>query len=146
MVTGGAGGDFAGTVANEGNVPLAVTLSGDDPENRVDFAFEPRQLRLPPGTAAQARLLVHADRPLTGAEVRRTLTVHAHADGLTVDKTLAFVQTPQIGSGWLKAAKLAGAAAGGPTPHAGRGQDSRGVRAGAYMRPEVRNPPTCCTR
>ena len=49
IAAGGATGDFAVTVANEGNVPLAVTLTGDDPENRVDFAFEPRQLRLPPG-------------------------------------------------------------------------------------------------
>jgi len=111
IATGGATGDFAVTVANEGNVPLAVTLTGDDPENRVDFAFEPRQLRLPPGTAANSRLLVHADRPLTGQEVRRNLTLHAHADGLTVDKQLSFVQSPAIGGGWLKAAKLAGAAA-----------------------------------
>ena len=111
VATGGATGDFGVSVANEGNVPLAVTLAGDDPENRVDFVFEPRQLRLPPGTAANSRLLVRADRPLTGAEVRRTLTVHAHADGLTVDKTLTFVQTAQIAGGWLKVAKFAGALA-----------------------------------
>lgn len=111
VASGGAVGHFALTVANQGNTPLAVTLAGGDPENRVGFEFEPRELRLAPGMAGNARLTVHADAPLTGQEVRRAMTLRAHAGELTVEKPLTFVQRPRIAGGLLKMSGLAAAVA-----------------------------------
>jgi hypothetical protein len=111
VALGGPAGNFAVTVVNDGNTPLAVTLAGGDPENRVGFEFEPRELRMAPGMAANARLVVRADAPLTGQEVRRAMTLRAHAGELTVEKPLTFVQRPRIAGGLLKMSGLAAAVA-----------------------------------
>lgn len=107
VVTGGKTGMYAISAANEGNTPLAVALTGSDPENRVGFEFQPRELYLEPETSASAQLTVHADAPLTGQEVRRTLTLQAHTGDLVVDKVVTFVQRPRIAGGWMKAATIA---------------------------------------
>lgn len=111
VASGGAVGHFALTVANQGNTPLAVTLAGGDPENRVGFEFEPRELRLAPGMAGNAQLTVRADAPITGQEVRRSMTLRAHAGELTVEKPLTFVQRPRIKGGLLKMSGIAAAVA-----------------------------------
>jgi hypothetical protein len=120
VALGGATGGYALSIANEGNTPLAVTLTGRDQENRVGFEFEPRELRMAPGMVAQARLAVRADAPLTGQDVRRAITVRAHAGELTVERPLTFTQRPRIAGGLLRisgiaagVALLAGATVGG---------------------------------
>jgi len=42
------------TVANRGNVPLELSLSGDDPEAALQFRVSPSTLRLKPGAAGYA--------------------------------------------------------------------------------------------
>src|SRR5215470_1919264 len=120
VVTGGPAGTYALTLTNEGNTPLAVTLAGNDPENQVGFEFSPRELLMEPGTIAGATLTVRANAPLTGQELRRTLTLRAHAHELTVEKQAAFLQRPRIAGGLLRVggmaaglAVLAGSAVGG---------------------------------
>lgn len=120
VVTGGATGAYALTLTNEGNTPLAVTLAGGDPENQVGFEFSPRELLMEPGTIAGATLTVRANAPMTGQELRRTLTLRAHAHELTVEKQVAFLQRPRIAGGLLRVggmaaglAVLAGSAVGG---------------------------------
>jgi hypothetical protein len=107
VVTGGKVGHYGVSLTNEGNMPMAVTLSGTDPENRVGFKFEPRELRLAPGTAAGANMTVHSDPPLTGQEIRRSMTLRAHSGETVTEKPLTFVQRPRIRGGMMKFGALA---------------------------------------
>jgi hypothetical protein len=107
VVTGGKVGHYAVNLANEGNMPMAVTLSGSDPENRVGFKFEPKELRLEPGMAAGAQITVNSDPPLTGQEIRRMMTLRAHSGDTVAEKPLTFVQRPRIRGGMMKFGALA---------------------------------------
>jgi hypothetical protein len=107
VANGGKTGSFVVNLANEGNMPMAVTLSGADPENRVGFKIAPREVRLEPGTVAGAQVDVHSDQPWTGQEKRRTATLKAHAGETVVEKPVAFVQRPKIRGGWTKFAAIA---------------------------------------
>ena len=107
VATGGKVAHYGVSLSNEGNMPMAVTFSGTDPENRVGFRFEPKELRLEPGMAAGANLVVNSDPPLTGQEIRRSITIRAHAGETTVDKPLTFVQRPRIKGGMMKFGALA---------------------------------------
>lgn len=107
VATGGKTAHYGVNMANEGNMPMAVTLSGSDPENRVGFKFEPKQMRLEPGQAAGANVMVNSDRPLTGQDIRRSVTLRANAGETTVEKPLTFVQTPRIKGGMMKFGALA---------------------------------------
>jgi hypothetical protein len=120
VVIGGGTGLYAVSLTNEGNTAMAVSLAGSDPENRVGFEFEPAQLTLDPGMAVGAQVRVRANAPFTGQEVRRTLTLRAHAGEITVERPVTFVQRPKVAGGLLRVggiaagiAVLAGAAVGG---------------------------------
>jgi hypothetical protein len=107
VANGGKTGSFVVNLANEGNMPMAVTLSGSDPENRVGFKISPKEVRLEPGTVAGAQVDVNSDQPWTGQEKRRTATLKAHAGETVVEKPVAFVQRPKIRGGWTKFAAIA---------------------------------------
>lgn len=107
VVTGGKVGHYGVNLVNDGNMPMAVTLSGSDPENRVGFKFDPREIRLEPGMASGAQVTVNSDAPLTGQELRRMITLRANAGDTTVEKMLTFVQQPRIKGGWMKFGALA---------------------------------------
>jgi hypothetical protein len=110
VATGGPTATYALRVTNDGNTPLAVSLSGSDPEDKVRFSFRPRALQLPTGTTAPAQLTVRAPVPWTGQELRRSLTVRAEArPDVTVERQVAFVQHPRVAG---KALRVAGIAAG----------------------------------
>jgi hypothetical protein len=122
VATGGKVGHYMVSLANEGNTPLAVTLSGGDPENLVGFDIRPRELRLEPGMAASAQVTASAMPPLTGQDVRRALTLRANAGETLVERPVALVQKPRIKGGWMKIgaltaglAVLTGATLGGAT-------------------------------
>jgi len=106
VATGGKVGHYMVSLANEGNTPLAVTLSGGDPENLVGFDIRPRELRLEPGMAASAQITASAMPPLTGQDVRRSLTLRAHAGDVMVERPVALVQKPRIKGGWMKIGAL----------------------------------------
>jgi hypothetical protein len=120
VVIGGSSGLFAVTLTNEGNTSMAVALGGGDPENRVGFEFEPPRITLDPGMATSAQVRVRANAPFTGQEVRRAVTLRAHAGEVTVERPATFVQRPKVASGLMKVggmiagiAVIAGAAVGG---------------------------------
>src|SRR2546430_1170282 len=94
VVNGGKVGHYMVNLANEGNTPLAVTLSGGDQENLVGFDIAPRELRLEPGMAASAQVTARAMAPLTGQDVRRALTLRAHAGEGSVERPVAVGQKP----------------------------------------------------
>ncbi|SMC54297.1 COG1470 family protein [Kibdelosporangium aridum] len=107
VANGGKIGNYVINLANEGNMPMAVTLSGTDPENRVGFKFAPRELRLEPGMVAGSQVTVNSDQPLTGSEKHRSATLRAHAGETVVEKPVSFVQRPKIRGGWMKFGALA---------------------------------------
>jgi hypothetical protein len=107
VATGGKVGHYGVNLSNDGNMPMAVTLSGTDPENRVGFKFEPREIRLEPGMATGANITVNSDPPLTGQDIRRSVTLRANAGETTVEKPLTFVQRPRIKGGMMKFGALA---------------------------------------
>ncbi|MEU0885658.1 hypothetical protein ABZ345_44345 [Lentzea sp. NPDC005914] len=107
VVIGGGTGLYAVTLTNEGNTPMGVTLAGGDPENRVGFEFEPAQATLEPGTATGAQIRVRANAPFTGQEVRRALTLRAHAGDITVERPATFVQRPKVAGGLLRVGSIA---------------------------------------
>jgi hypothetical protein len=107
MVTGGKVGNYALSLVNEGNLPLAVTLAGSDQENRVGFEIRPRELRLEPGMAGGATVTARTAPPLTGQDARRAITFRAHAGELVVERPVSFVQRPRIRGGLMKVGGLA---------------------------------------
>ncbi|MCE7011218.1 hypothetical protein LWC34_51690 [Kibdelosporangium philippinense] len=107
VANGGKVGNYVINLANEGNMPMAVTLSGTDPENRVGFKFAPRELRLEPGMVAGSQVTVNSDQPLTGSEKHRSATLRANAGETVVEKPVSFVQRPKIRGGWMKFGALA---------------------------------------
>ncbi|WP_143231125.1 COG1470 family protein [Actinosynnema sp. ALI-1.44] len=107
VANGGKVGNYVVNLANEGNMPMAVTLSGNDPENRVGFKFAPREIRLEPGMVAGSQVTVNSDQPLTGQEKRRSATLRANAGETVVEKPVSFVQRPKIRGGWMKFGALA---------------------------------------
>jgi hypothetical protein len=107
VVLGGGAGHYTVTLANEGNTPLGLTLSGKDQESRVGFEFEPRQLLLEPGMAGGAQVTVRANAPMTGQEVRRALTVRADTGEMSVERPATFVQRPRIAGGLMRVAGIA---------------------------------------
>lgn len=84
------------TVANRGNVPLEVGLSGADEEQAVAFAFATEQLRVRRGRQESTHAWVAGRRPLLGSPSPRLLTVSAHGDGEPLQANATFVQKPVI--------------------------------------------------
>jgi hypothetical protein len=135
VATGGKVAHYGVNMVNEGNMPMAVTLSGTDPENRVGFRFNPREIRLEPGMATGAQVTVNSDPPLTGQELRRMVTLRANAGDTTVEKQLTFVQQPRIKGGLMKFGALAAGLAvlGGMT--------FGGVKLLQQLKPQPPQPP-----
>ncbi|MGR0219703.1 COG1470 family protein [Agromyces sp. ZXT2-6] len=77
----GADADFDVVLDNRGgHSARTVVLSARDPENRLGFAFTPRELTIPPEGAVTARARVRAAPPAAGSTEMRPFTVIA-SDG-----------------------------------------------------------------
>jgi hypothetical protein len=80
-------GSFRVAVDNvRGSLPLAVRLSGSDPEGAVRFTFIPTHLVVPPLTIGRSALRVEASLPGSGQEVNREIQVSA-SDGVGAVET-----------------------------------------------------------
>jgi hypothetical protein len=80
-------GSFRVAVDNvRGSLPLAVRLSGSDPEGAVRFTFIPTHLVVPPLTIGRSALRVEASLPGSGQEVNREIKVSA-SDGVGAVET-----------------------------------------------------------
>ena len=73
------------------NRPARIRLSGSDPEQAVQFHFEPATLEVGPGNRDRCRLTVTAAGPDPGQEISRVLTVAA-IDGARTVETLITLQ------------------------------------------------------
>lgn len=68
-------GRFVLDVANEGNVPLDVTLASPPGDRGVSTRITPDTLRVEPGTTAHAIAVIRGPRMITGGEVDRGVQV-----------------------------------------------------------------------
>ena len=74
----GRRGAFAALIDNRnGSQPIRVTLSGNDPENAVRFAFTPAVVDVPPGGVVRSTVSVSAPGAGSGREVNRNITILA---------------------------------------------------------------------
>ena len=76
VVTAGKRGSFSLLVENTGNTDIKGFLSGDDPENKVQFAFEPERVALPPAQHLVVDLQVAAHRRFFGTPTVRPLSLY----------------------------------------------------------------------
>jgi hypothetical protein len=97
-VTGGSKAQFALVVANEGNSTVQARPEGIDPEDVVEFGFEPPTVLLPPGRREVVQANVRGGRPWVGQAKPRVLSFSLGPDAPPAMAT--FVQRPRIGR-WL---------------------------------------------
>lgn len=74
-VTAGRRAAYSVIVENTGNTVVNGRLAGEDPENKVRFAFAPEALTLSPGEHAVVDLRARAHRHLVGSPVVRPLAL-----------------------------------------------------------------------
>ncbi|MBE7162707.1 MAG: carboxypeptidase regulatory-like domain-containing protein, partial [Williamsia herbipolensis] len=72
-VTAGRQATFTVLVENTGNCRVHGKLAGQDPEEKVEFTFDPPIVTLDPGEHVLAELKAKARRPLTGIPLVRVL-------------------------------------------------------------------------
>lgn len=96
LVRAGGRAGFTATLVNEGNTALRISLQGSDPERRVQFRFTPPDVALRPRQTAHVAVTAVADRPWTGQEARRALTLTAGAGDVTAAQTVTLVQPPRL--------------------------------------------------
>ena len=92
-VTAGKRASFSVLVENVGNTLVKGYLAGDDPENQVQFRFEPDRVVLAPGQHAIVDMRTAAKRHIFGNPTVRTLGIHMDqvSDGAFFD-----MERPQI--------------------------------------------------
>jgi serine/threonine protein kinase len=69
------------TVRNGGNSPTAYVLTGADEENALSYDFQPEQVALEPGAAADVRLTVQAPQRWIGIPQVKSFTVRSQPAG-----------------------------------------------------------------
>ncbi|HET8718653.1 MAG TPA: carboxypeptidase regulatory-like domain-containing protein [Nocardioidaceae bacterium] len=72
-------GKFVLELANEGNVPLDVSVRGIEVDRSSSLQFKPESVRVPVGGVVPVLLQVRGPRMITGTEVDRAVTVEAIA-------------------------------------------------------------------
>jgi hypothetical protein len=93
-VTGGNHAEFALVVANEGNATVQVRPDGVDPEDAVEFAFDPPTVVLPPARREVVRADVTGGRPWFGQPKPRVLSFSLGPGAPPAMAT--FVQRPRV--------------------------------------------------
>jgi len=106
QVFGGWQGRFVVTLANRGQQPQLVLLSGPSAAG-VRVRFQAAQARLAPGGELRVRARVRRRRPVLGAPQRLPFTVQAAARGAPVTAASTFVQSPWLAEWVTRALVLA---------------------------------------
>lgn len=106
-ITGGKRAKFSVDVTNTGNVPLDLTLTGNDLERVLRFRFEPLFVHVEPGETVHASGIAVGKRPFFGSPVSRGLTVLAWGTNIDLSTAGRFTQKPRIAKGFLTFLALA---------------------------------------
>lgn len=88
-------GHLAAMVDNRrGSTPVLAYLEGDDPENRMTFAFKPAKVEVPAGSVASVQVTVRTPRTKPGEEVTMPMRIlvsdgrnDTSAEGRVIRKT-----------------------------------------------------------
>jgi 5-hydroxyisourate hydrolase-like protein (transthyretin family) len=107
-ITGGKRAKFAVDITNDGNVPLDLTLTGNDNERVLRFRFDPLFVHVEPGETAHASGIAVGKRPFFGSPVTRSMTVLAWGSNIDLTAPGRFNQKPRISRGILTFLALAG--------------------------------------
>ncbi|HVX16557.1 MAG TPA: carboxypeptidase regulatory-like domain-containing protein [Acidimicrobiales bacterium] len=110
-VTGGRKAELVARLANHGNAALPVGLDGIDPENGIEFVFEPATVDLAPGDERTARVALRAKRPLVGSPKARPFTIRLVGADTPTEAMASFIQRPYVSRGMLALAGLMAAIA-----------------------------------
>lgn len=100
---------YAVPVRSGGNAPLPVSFRGEDPEGKMDFAFDPPVLTLPPGGEGTSTVTVSVERSLLGPERERSFTVYVKGGEQALAGNASFVQQPSLTRGRLVLWRIAAA-------------------------------------
>lgn len=106
-ITAGKKAKFAVDVTNTGNVPLDLTLTGNDLERVLRFRFEPLFVHVEPGETIHASGIAVGKRPFFGAPISRTMSVLAWGNSVDLQTAGRFVQKPRIPKGFITFLALA---------------------------------------
>ena len=106
-ITAGKKAKFSVDVTNTGNVPLDLTLTGNDLERVLRFRFEPLFVHVEPGETVHASGIAVGKRPFFGSPVSRQMSVLAWGTGIDLTAPGRFVQKPRIPKGFLTFLALA---------------------------------------
>jgi hypothetical protein len=88
-------------VANEGNVPLNLTMTGSDPERALGFSFDPAFIRIQPGQHLYVATKISGKRPFFGVPVQRQFALHADGPSVALTAPGRVNQKPWIPRGLL---------------------------------------------
>jgi hypothetical protein len=105
--TGGRRAKFSAHVANTGNTPLNLSLTGLDPERALTFSFDPPFVRVDPGQHVYVAARTTGKRPMFGLPYSRQFTLHADGPGVALQTSGRVNQKPWIARGFVTALVLA---------------------------------------
>jgi hypothetical protein len=106
-ITAGKKAKFSVDVTNTGNVPLDLTLTGNDLERVLRFRFEPLFVHVEAGETVHASGIAVGKRPFFGSPVSRQISVLAWGNDLDLSVAGRFVQKPRVPKGFLTFLALA---------------------------------------
>jgi hypothetical protein len=98
---------FSAHVANEGNTPLNLSMTGLDPERALAFSFDPVFVRVQPGQHVYVAGRATGKRPFFGIPVARQFAIHADGPGVAVSATGRVNQKPWVARGVITVLTLA---------------------------------------
>lgn len=106
-ITCGRRARFSAHVANEGNTPLNLSMTGLDPERALSFSFDPVFIRVQPGQHVYVAGRTTGKRPFFGVPLSRQFAVNADGPGVAVSAAGRVNQKPWIPRGFITILTLA---------------------------------------
>ena len=100
-MTCGRRGRFSAHVANEGNTPLNLSLTGLDPERALAFSFDPVFVRVQPGQHVYVAARTTGKRPFFGLPLSRQFNIYADGPGVAISTAGRVNQKPWIPRGLI---------------------------------------------
>ncbi|MCU1486160.1 MAG: hypothetical protein JWN67_2906 [Actinomycetia bacterium] len=98
---------FSAHVANEGNTPLNLSMTGLDPERALSFSFDPVFIRVQPGQHVYVAGRTTGKRPFFGVPLSRQFSIHADGPGVALSTAGRVNQKPWIPRGLITILTLA---------------------------------------
>ncbi|MCU1373390.1 MAG: carboxypeptidase regulatory-like protein, partial [Actinomycetia bacterium] len=100
-VTCGRRARFSAHVANEGNTPLNLSMTGTDPERALSFSFDPVFVRVQPGQHIYVSARSKGKRPFFGVPLTRQFAINADGPGVALTVPGRVNQKPWIPRGLI---------------------------------------------